>query len=59
MIKFGASGCRAAKFNLEDGSWILMRQSGAERLVRVYAEASNEQELEVLLESGREYILGR
>jgi phosphoglucomutase len=47
-----------AKFILEDGSWILMRPSGTEPLVRVYAEASNEQELEVLLESGRKYILG-
>lgn len=47
-----------AKFILDDGSWILMRPSGTEPLVRVYAEASNEQELEVLLESGRKYILG-
>lgn len=47
-----------AKFILEDGSWILMRPSGTEPLVRVYAEASNEQELEVLLESGHKYILG-
>lgn len=46
-----------AKFILEDGSWLLMRPSGTEPLVRVYAEASNEQELEVLLESGRKYIL--
>lgn len=47
-----------AKFILEDGSWILMRPSGTEPMVRIYAEASNEQELEVLLESGRKYILG-
>lgn len=47
-----------AKFLLEDGSWVLMRPSGTEPLVRIYAEASNEQELEVLLESGRQYILG-
>src|SRR5436853_5081671 len=47
-----------AKFILEDGSWLLMRPSGTEPLVRIYAEASNEQELEVLLESGRKYILG-
>jgi phosphoglucomutase len=47
-----------AKFILDDGSWILMRPSGTEPLVRIYAEASNEQELEVLLESGRKYILG-
>lgn len=47
-----------AKFILDDGSWILMRPSGTEPLVRIYAEASNEKELEVLLESGRKYILG-
>jgi phosphoglucomutase len=47
-----------AKFNLEDGSWVLMRPSGTEPLVRVYAEAPTEQDLEVLLGSGREYIMG-
>jgi phosphoglucomutase len=47
-----------AKFILEDGSWLLMRPSGTEPLVRIYGEASNEQDLEVLLESGRKYILG-
>ncbi|HWP42744.1 MAG TPA: phosphoglucomutase/phosphomannomutase family protein [Blastocatellia bacterium] len=47
-----------ARFNLEDGTWILMRPSGTEPLVRVYAEASSERDLEVLLESGRQYILG-
>lgn len=46
-----------AKFVLEDGSWLLMRPSGTEPLVRIYGEASNEQDLEVLLESGRKYIL--
>ena len=47
-----------AKFILDDGSWILMRPSGTEPLVRIYAESSNEQGLEVLLESGNKYILG-
>jgi phosphoglucomutase len=47
-----------AKFILDDGSWILMRPSGTEPLVRIYAESSSEQELEVLLESGHKYILG-
>jgi phosphoglucomutase len=46
-----------AKFIMEDGSWLLMRPSGTEPLVRIYGEAANEQELEVLLESGRKYIL--
>ena len=48
-----------AKFILEGGSWLLMRPSGTEPLVRIYAEATDEQELEVLLESGRKYILGQ
>ena len=47
-----------AKFILEDGSWLLMRPSGTEPLVRIYAEAPTEQDLEVLLGSGRKYILG-
>jgi phosphoglucomutase len=47
-----------AKFILEDGSWVLMRPSGTEPLVRVYAEAPTEQDLEVLLGSGRQYIMG-
>src|SRR6185369_16437743 len=47
-----------AKVILEDGSWVLMRPSGTETLVRVYAEAPTEQDLEVLLGSGRKYILG-
>lgn len=41
----------------EDGSWILMRPSGTEPLVRIYAEAANAQDLEVLLGTGRKYIL--
>ena len=47
-----------AKFILEDGSWVLMRPSGTEPLVRIYAEAPTDQDLEVLLGSGRKYILG-
>ena len=45
------------KFIFEDGSWLLMRPSGTEPLVRVYAEAEDERELEVLLGTGRQYIL--
>lgn len=44
------------KFIFEDGAWMLMRPSGTEPLVRVYAEAEGEQDLEVLLGTGREYI---
>ncbi|HEX8458595.1 MAG TPA: phosphoglucomutase/phosphomannomutase family protein [Pyrinomonadaceae bacterium] len=45
------------KFIFEDGSWLLMRPSGTEPLVRIYAESESEQELEVLLEQGRKYLL--
>lgn len=46
------------KFVFEDGTWMLMRPSGTEPLVRVYAEAENKKDLEVLLEQGRNYLLG-
>jgi phosphoglucomutase len=45
------------KFIFTDGSWMLMRPSGTEPLVRIYAESENEKELEVLLEQGRRYLL--
>lgn len=46
------------KFTFQDGSWMLMRPSGTEPLVRVYAEAETKEVLEVLLEQGRNYLLG-
>lgn len=46
------------KFTFSDGSWMLMRPSGTEPLVRIYAETENKQDLEVLLEQGRNYLLG-
>lgn len=46
------------KFIFEDGSWLLMRPSGTEPVVRVYAESESADELEVLLEQGRKYLLG-
>lgn len=45
-----------AKFIFDDDAWVLMRPSGTEPLVRIYAEARNNDELEVLLESGREFV---
>ncbi len=46
------------KFIFTDKSWMLMRPSGTEPLVRIYAEAENREVLEVLLEQGRRYLLG-
>ena len=47
-----------AKCLREDGTWLLMRLSGTEPLVRIYAEAMSEQETQALLSSGRDLILG-
>lgn len=46
------------KFIFDDGSWMLMRPSGTEPLVRIYAETENKEDLEVLIEQGRRYLLG-
>ena len=45
------------KFIFADGSWMLMRPSGTEPVVRIYAESEDEKDLEVLLEQGRSYLL--
>jgi phosphoglucomutase len=46
------------KFIFADKSWMLMRPSGTEPLVRIYAESEDKEDLEVLLEQGRKYLLG-
>ncbi len=46
-----------AKFLREDGSWLLVRLSGTEPLVRVYAETRSENDLPPLLDAG-ERLLG-
>src|SRR5437870_9708379 len=46
------------KFIFADGSWLPMRSSGTEPLVRIYAESESATDLEVLLEQGRKYLLG-
>ena len=37
------------KFYLDDGSWVLMRMSGTEPLMRVYAEAATQERVEQLI----------
>ncbi len=44
------------KLQLEDGSWLLVRPSGTEPALRVYAEATDEGRVETLLEAGRELV---
>ncbi|HJO33865.1 MAG TPA: phosphoglucomutase/phosphomannomutase family protein [Anaerolineales bacterium] len=42
------------KYLLENDSWLLIRPSGTEPLLRVYAEGRNEADVEALLDYGRE-----
>lgn len=42
------------KYYLEDGSWLLIRPSGTEPVLRVYAEASNDERVRALLDFGEE-----
>lgn len=45
------------KFLFDNDSWMLMRPSGTEPMVRIYAESEDKADLEVLLENGRQYLL--
>lgn len=45
------------KFLFEDGSWMLMRPSGTEPMVRIYAESEDKGDLEWLLDQGRKYLM--
>ncbi len=47
------------KYMLEDDSWVLMRASGTEPVVRLYVESSSEQRIRDLVEAGRKFILGQ
>ncbi|ELY55557.1 phosphoglucomutase/phosphomannomutase family protein [Natronolimnohabitans innermongolicus] len=44
------------KLQLADGSWVLVRPSGTEPVLRVYAEATDEERVEALLEAGEELV---
>jgi phosphomannomutase len=44
------------KLILEDGSWILVRESGTEPLARVYVEAHSEEDIAALAQAGRELL---
>ena len=46
------------KYIFEDGSWLMIRPSGTEAVVRVYAESSDEKRLKNLLNIGRKVIEG-
>jgi phosphomannomutase len=44
------------KFHREDGSWVMLRVSGTEPVVRIYAEATSEQEVADLVNEGIKLI---
>jgi len=46
------------KFLFADDAWILIRPSGTEPMVRIYAESEHEEDLAQLLEAGKTYLLG-
>ena len=46
------------KLILSDGSWVLIRPSGTEPVVRFYAESFSQEGLDRLTEAGKAFILG-
>jgi phosphoglucomutase len=46
------------RLDFEDGSWVLMRPSGTEPVVRYYVEARTPADLEALIEDGKIALLG-
>ena len=46
------------KFWVGDGSWLLVRASGTEPLVRVYTEATSEATQEAMLVAGERLVRG-
>jgi phosphomannomutase len=47
------------KLTRSDHSWIMLRASGTEPLLRIYAEAPSEREVESLLAWGRTIATGK
>ena len=46
------------KFFVDDGSWLLIRLSGTEPLVRVYAETRKQNEIKPMLDAGQRMVDG-
>lgn len=44
------------KFCLDDGGWLMIRPSGTEAVVRIYAEADSPQKVSLLLKKGQEIV---
>ncbi len=52
----GVNPADGVKVLLSDGSWLLVRPSGTEPKLRVYAEATSEDRVEALLRAGRTLV---
>ena len=57
MTVAGKDARDGVKFMREDGSWVMMRKSGTEPLVRIYAEASTKDTVEELLDWAEAFLL--
>jgi phosphomannomutase len=44
------------KLILEDGEWLLIRPSGTEPVLRIYAESNNDERLQGLLDQGKNLV---
>ena len=58
-IKGKKTTADGTKYMLEDDSWVLMRASGTEPVVRVYAESSSDEKIKNLVDAGKRFILGQ
>ncbi len=47
------------KFIFSDESWLLLRQSGTEPVLRLYAEATSKDKLDTLIEAGKKMVCGK
>ena len=54
----GINAADGFKLALADGSWVLVRPSGTEPVLRVYAEAESERRVGELLEAGQAIVAG-
>ena len=54
------SPCRFSlfKFLISDGSWLLVRFSGTEPLVRVYTEATSQDAADAIIRAGEQLVHG-
>ena len=46
------------KFNLSDDEWVMMRPSGTEPVLRVYAQAASHEGVRAILDAAKEEVLG-